>query len=55
MVDFNDSNDKGKIVAILKNKYSNRIIKEENGVLFVDNIGLRFKNNKLSKIVFMNE
>lgn len=55
MVDLNGSIEMGKIRAILKNKYSNRIIKEEDGYLFVDDIGLRFENNKLTRIVFMNE
>jgi len=55
IIDFNGYNDKETVVATLKNKYSNRIIKEEDGALFVDDIGLRFENNRLSGIIFMNE
>lgn len=55
MVDFSRSIDKEKIVTVLTKEYSNQIIKEEDEVLFVDNIGLKFENNKLTSIIFMNE
>ena len=55
MIDFNGITDKERILEILKNKHSNRIIKEEDGALFVDNVGFRFEDNKLAEIVFMND
>ena len=55
MMDFNGSISMVEVRTILKNNYSNQIIKEENGSLFVDDIGFKFKNNKLTGIVFMNE
>jgi len=55
MTDFCKHENKEKILKILKDKYSDHIIKEEGGILFVDRIGLKFEGNKVSKIVFMNE
>lgn len=55
IIDFDGSNDKEKIIAMLKKKHSDLFKIEEDGTVFVENIGLRFKNNKLAEIVFMNE
>ena len=55
LTDFANHTQKEKIVSILKEKYSHHVIKEEDGILFVDNIGLKFDGNKLTRIVFMNE
>ena len=55
IIDLSCLNDKNKIISLLKSKYSKCIIKEEDGALFVDRIGLKFINNKLSSIVLMNE
>lgn len=54
MTDFCKHENKEEILKILRDKYSDHIIKEE-GILFVDRIGLKFEGDKLSKIVFMNE
>jgi len=36
-------------------KYRGHVVKEEDGVLFIDEIGLRFADGKLAEIVFLNE
>lgn len=55
VIDFDGTNDKERIIEILKKKHSDLLKIEEDGTLFVENIGLRFENNKLAEIVFMND
>jgi hypothetical protein len=55
MTDFGKHENKEQMVKILKDRYSDYIIKEEEGILFVDRIGLKFDGNNLTEIVFMNE
>jgi len=55
MTDFSEHESKDRMVKIVKDKYSGHIVKEEEGILFIDRIGLKFEGNKLAKIAFMNE
>ena len=55
MLDFSQDKNEKEIMKIIKLKYSNHILKEENGVFFIDSIGLKFDEGKLTKIIFMNE
>ncbi len=55
MADFSEHESKEEMMKIIKDKYSGHIIKEEEGILFIDRIGLKFEGNKLARIVFMNE
>lgn len=55
MADFSKHESKEEIMKVIKDKYSGHIIKEEEGILFIDRIGLKFEGTKLAKIVFMNE
>jgi hypothetical protein len=40
---------------LLKQKYGSSIVKEEQDTLFVDNVGLRFKDDRLSEVVFLSD
>lgn len=55
MTDFCKDESREKIMKIVKEKYSDHILKEDKGVFFVDSIGLKFSGDKLSEIVFMDE
>ncbi len=55
MTAFCKDEDREKIVKIIKEKYSDHILKEDKGVFFVDSIGFKFSGDKLSEIVFMDE
>jgi hypothetical protein len=55
MLDFSKDKNKKEIMKIIKLKYSSHILKEENGIFFIDSIGLKFDEDKLTKIIFMNE
>ena len=55
MMDFCKGENREKIMKIVNEKYSDHILKEDNGVFFVDSIGLKFSGGKLSEIVLLDE
>lgn len=54
-IDLAACSDKAAFTKVLKQKYPNRIIKEEDGLLFVDGVGFGFEGDRLSRITFMSE
>jgi hypothetical protein len=55
LIDFCKDENREKIMKIVKEEYSDHILKEDKGIFFVDSIGLKFSGDKLSEIVFMDE
>ena len=55
LLDFGKANNRQRIYEMLKAKYSDHIIKEEGDILFIDDVGFKFKTNTLIDVVFMNE
>ena len=55
LLDFSKNITKEEILTILENTYSKHLIKAEDGLLFVDGVGLKFEENKLTEITYMNE
>ncbi len=47
-------NKRRQIIKIVKTKYPNHILKEEEDIFYIDNIGLKFDGDKLVEIVVMN-
>lgn len=54
-IDLAACSDKAAFSKLLKSKYANRIVKEEDGLLFVDGVGFGFEGERLSQIRFMSE
>lgn len=53
--DLHNKNDKREIEEFLRVKYKTHMIKyESDSMLFIDEIGLEFKDNKFLKYVLMN-
>ena|SRR5689334_8555067 len=46
---------KDEISSLLKSKYSGHLIKPEDGILWLEEVGFAFKNDTLSNIVFNGE
>jgi len=55
MTDLKGTDDEEQIIKVLEKKYSDHVIKKDDGYLFVDDVGLKFESGKLAEIVFMNE
>lgn len=54
-LDLRCQRDRKEISTMVRSKYSNNIIKDENDILFVDDIGLKFTNDTLFSLILLGE
>ena len=55
MVDLGGVTEEVAVKKLIKQQYASRILKEEEDILFVDDVGLRFVDGKIFEIVFYDE